>query len=295
MAWAAMVVAMLLWASSFVASKWALEDLSPEQAVGLRLIVAAAVTLPYLLIWGRRHLRSMTASHWKWLLALSLFEPCLYFLAEMNGLLYTSASAASLVTATLPIWVALGAWLVLKEQVSSQMWCGIVLAFAGTAALSVFGAPSETAPNPLLGNSLMVLAMLCACGYILIAKKLTASLDPWLITVLQIWIGMVFFMPFLLASPPDLAAVTPQGFWSTIWLGVVVSLGAYGFYNYAISQVPAQLAGMSINLIPLFSLVMAGVLLGERLSGAEMLAALCILAGVFVALWPRRSIPQQIA
>ena len=92
MAWASLIIAMMLWGSSFVGAKFALQSFTPEQAVGIRLLLGALVTLPWLLTWGRRHLAKMTSEHWKWLLVMSLFEPCLYFLAEMNGLVYTSGS-----------------------------------------------------------------------------------------------------------------------------------------------------------------------------------------------------------
>ena len=81
MAWGALILAMLIWSSSFVGAKFALQSFSPEQAVGLRLWLGAIVSLPWLLIWGRKHLAKMTRTHWKWLLLMSLFEPCLYFLA----------------------------------------------------------------------------------------------------------------------------------------------------------------------------------------------------------------------
>ncbi len=296
MAWAALIMAMLIWSSSFVASKLVLVDFTPEQAVGLRLLLAAAVTLPWLLIWGRAHLRRMTASHWKWLVLMALFEPCLYFLAEMNGLLYTSASAAGLVTSTLPLWIALGAWLLLKEQIGPRLIVGLALALTGTLTMTLLGQTSEAAPNPLLGNALMVLAMLMATGYVLVAKRLTNELSPWLITVLQIWVGAVFFVPFLLLDPPNLTTPSATAWQAMVWLGVVVSLGAYGLYNLGISQVSAQVAGMSVNLIPLFTLVLAGTILGERLSIGELLGGALILIGILVALWPRpTSVPEQVA
>lgn len=287
-AWGALIIAMLLWSSSFIGAKFALVSFSPEQAVGLRLLLGAVVTLPWLLIWGRPLLAKMRRRHWKWLLVMSLFEPCLYFLAEMNGLLYTSASAASLVTSTLPIWIALGAWYWLGEQIRMPLWIGLGLALAGTLIMTLLGQTSEAAPHPLLGNSLMLMATLMATGYVLIAKRLTDDLNPWLVTVLQLWVGAIFFLPWLIFTPPDLGQASVASLQAVAWLGVVVSIGAYGFYNVGISLVPAQIAGVAINLIPLFTLVMAYLILGERLAIGESLGAMMILAGIIVAVWPSR-------
>ena len=288
MAWGALIIAMLIWSSSFVASKFVLVDFNPEQAVGIRLLLAAAATLPWLLIWGREPIKRMRAEHWKWLIIMSLFEPCLYFLAEMNGLLYTSASAAGLVTSTLPIWIAIGAWLLLKERLSRNLIIGLGLALSGTLTMTALGEANAAAPNPLLGNALMVVATLMAAGYVLVAKRLTAELSPWLVTVLQIWVGAVFFVPFLLLNPPDLSTPSATAWQAMVWLGLVVSIGAYGLYNLGISQVPAQVAGLSVNLLPLFTLVLAAVILGERLNVGEMAGAMLILIGILVAVWPTR-------
>lgn len=62
--------------------------------------------------------------------------------------------------------------------------------------MTVFGVTSDSAPNPLLGNLLMLVATLCAAGYILVAKKLTDDLNPWIVTILQLWVGALFFIPF---------------------------------------------------------------------------------------------------
>ena len=286
MAWGALILAMLIWSSSFVGAKFALQSFSPEQAVGLRLWLGAIVSLPWLLIWGRKHLAKMTRTHWKWLLLMSLFEPCLYFLAEMNGLVYTSASAAGLVTSTLPIWIAIGAWYWLGERIARNLWIGLILALSGTGLMTLVGTPSEAAPNPLLGNALMVVATLMATGYVLIAKRLTDDLNSWLVTILQLWVGAIFFVPWLIFTPPDIEGASQVSIQATIWLGVVVSIGAYGFYNLGISQVPAQVAGLSVNLLPLFTLVMAWAFLGERLSLGESAGAGMILVGILIAVLP---------
>lgn len=295
MAWIALVVAMLLWSSSFVGAKFALESFSPEQAVGLRLLLGGLVALPWLLTLGRKYLKDMRPEHWKWLLVMSLFEPCLYFLAEMNGLVYTSASAASLVTSTLPIWIAIGAWYWLGERMTRAFIAGLVLALGGTIVMTVLGQSSEAAPNPLLGNSLMLVATLMATGYVLIAKRLTDDLNPWLVTILQLWVGAIFFLPWLMVTPPDVGRASIESLWAVAWLGVVVSIGAYGFYNLAISLVPARIAGVAINLIPLFTIVMAFVVLGERLSFGESMGAIMILVGIMIAVWPSRRVENPSA
>lgn len=294
-AWAALVGAMALWSTSFIAAKWALIDLSPEQAVGLRLWVATALTLPAALLLARRQLERLTREDWKLLCLVAIFEPCLYFLAEMHALLYTSASAAGLVTSTLPLWIAISAWWFLGERLKPRVAVAIGISMLGALGLTLVTETSGHASNPLLGNGLMLLAMIFGTGYVLIAKRLTKRINPWIITLTQAWIGALFFTPWMLFDPPELAAVSSKSWLAVLWLGSIVTLGAYGLYNVGISKVSAQTAGMAVNLLPIFTMLLAASLLHERLSAPELAAGACILVGVVLAAWPsqpRRALEQ---
>jgi drug/metabolite transporter (DMT)-like permease len=69
------------------------------------------------------------------------------------------------------------------------------------------------------------------------------------------------------------------------YLGVVVTVGAYGLYNYGVSQLPASQASGFTNLIPLFTLVFAMLLLGERLNTMQLFAAALVFGGVALSQW----------
>ncbi|MBL4573782.1 MAG: DMT family transporter, partial [Gammaproteobacteria bacterium] len=64
--------------------------------------------------------------------------------------------------------------------------------------------------------------------------------------------------------------------------GVIVTLGGYGLYNYAQSEIDASKAAAFINLIPLFTLLLAFLILGENLSSTQLVACAIILLGVFI-------------
>lgn len=99
--------------------------------------------------------------------------------------------------------------------------------------------------------------------------------------------GAVLY-PFLALDWPDFDQVGAPAWRALIWLGAVVSIGAYGFYNLGISKVSAQIAAVSINLIPLFTVVMAAVILGERLSPLEWAGGALILIGIVIAALPNK-------
>ncbi|HEJ1954397.1 EamA family transporter, partial [Pseudomonas aeruginosa] len=79
------------------------------------------------------------------------------------------------------------------------------------------------------------------------------------------------------------------GIQAVVYLGVVVTVGAYGLYNFGVGRLPASQASGFINLIPVFTLVFASLFLGETLNGPQMLAAGLVFIGVAISQW--RSAP----
>ena len=92
-------------------------------------------------------------------------------------------------------------------------------------------------------------------------------------------------------SAPFPTAISYEGLAAVAYLGLVVTVGAYGLYNFAVSRLPASQASAFVNLIPLFSLLFAVLLLGERLTGQQMFAAGLVFAGVAVSQWRRTPAP----
>jgi drug/metabolite transporter (DMT)-like permease len=277
-----LVVAMALWGSSFIALKVAFAELPAMWVIFGRMALGSLV---FLLAWrwrGRMHYRQ---GDWKYLLGLAACEPCLYFLFEALALEHTSASQAGMVTALLPLLVAVGAFIFLNERIARTTLAGFLLALFGAVWLSLAGSADEHAPNPLLGNFFELLAMLCAMGYTLLLKHLSARYSPFLLTAMVAFVGTLFFLPLALLGEPLPAQVSPLGLAAVAYLGVLVTVGAYGLYNFGVSRLPASQASGFTNLIPVFTLVFAMLLLGERLNSMQLFAVLLVFTGVALSQW----------
>jgi len=282
MAVACLVVAMALWGSSFIALKLAFAELPPLWVIFARMALGSLV---FLLAWRWRGQMHYRAGDWKYLLGLAACEPCLYFLFEALALQHTSAAQAGMVTALLPLLVAVGAFIFLRERISRTTLAGFVLAMLGAVWLSLAGGADEHASNPLLGNFYELLAMLCAMGYTLLLKHLSARYSAFLLTAMIAFVGTLFFLPLALFSAPLPRDISPMGLGAVAYLGIVVTVGAYGLYNVGVSRLPASQASGFTNLIPVFTLLFAILLLGERLNGMQMLAAALVFAGVLLSQW----------
>lgn len=276
-----LVVATFLWASTLVTLKIAFRTYDPMVVLFGRMLVASlcAVFVPSL--FKNAHVRKKDI---KLILFLVLCEPCLYYLFEAAALVRTSAAQAGMITAIMPMMTAVGAWIILKEQLSLRTCTGFALAVGGAVTLSLVSKASEHGPSPILGNFLEFLAMVCATGYALSLKKLTARYSPFFLTFVQAFAGTLFYFPILFFPGVHLPhKIDPFGLAAVLYLGICVTLGAYGLYSYGVSRIPASRATAFINLIPVFTLILSMLILKERFSGLQYMASAVILVGVFLS------------
>ncbi|MCF8044971.1 MAG: DMT family transporter [Desulfarculaceae bacterium] len=277
-----LLCATVLWASSFVALKIAFRNFDPMVVIFSRMLVGS---ICFLFLY---RFYKNTAIHKKDLFSLFLmvlFEPCLYFVFEAKAIQYTTASQAGMVSAFLPMLVAVGAFFVLKENLTPKIVTGLFISIVGVCWLSMAGTPALDAPNPALGNFYEFLAMVFAAGYTIVLKKLTNSrYSALFLTAIQAFAGSIFYLPILFLPSTELPVTfDPVSFGAIIYLGSAVTLGAYACFNYGVSKIPAGRASAFVNLIPVFSLFMGIIILGDSFTPQQCAACLIIFSGLLVS------------
>ena len=285
----ALVVAMLLWGSSFIALKYAFAFYHPMQVIFLRM---ASASVCFLLVLPKLLKVNYQKGDWKLMLLMSACEPCLYFVLEAEALQHTSASQAGMIVAMAPLMVAVVAYLFIGERINRQTLIGFVLAIVGAIWLSLSGEQSQHAPNPLLGNALELTAMVCAAFYSVALKHLSARYSAVFLTALQAFVGALFFLPLAMQTEIP-AQLNMHGMAAILYLGVCVTLGAYLAYNYAITRLPVSQAAAYINLIPVFTLLFAYLLLDDVLNSEQLLASGLIMLGLIYSQWRSKPLATE--
>ena len=278
----ALISAMILWSSSFIALKIAFRVYDPMVVIFGRMFVASLCFL----LFVRRFMATCTyeKGDYRTILFMAFCEPCLYFIFEARAIENTTASQAGLITAMLPILVMIAASFFLKETVNTKAKIGAALAVASVCWLTLESSPSSDAPHPILGNFYEFLAMVCATGYTISLKKLTSRYSPFFLTAIQAFTGSLFFFPFLLMPGVQIPRhFDPLSGGAIIYLGAVITLGAYGLYNFGVKHVPASRASIYVNLIPVFSVILGWLVLHETLSFRQMIAAAFVVGGVLIS------------
>jgi len=270
--------AVLFWGTSFAATKTALDSFAPMTVIWLRMVVATVVVLPFLPRLPRPRYKP---GDWRLLALSALFIPCFYYLCEGYAVRFTTSSQAGVVSAVVPLLVAAGAWLFLKERLTARSVIAIAASLVGVAMLSFGGVEQASASNPLLGNSLELLAMVAAAGSMLSIKHLTERYDAWFLTGMQAVVGAVFFLPFALSDGLQGVLAAPPVAWACVgYLGVFASLGAFGMYNTALKLMPASRASIAINMVPAVALLTGWLARGESLAVVQLIACVLIVGAV---------------
>jgi drug/metabolite transporter (DMT)-like permease len=284
-----LTLAMVIWASSFIVLKLAFRSYDPMVVIFGRMAVASCCFLCLFRSFGKIDYHR---GDWKPILLMTLCEPCLYFFFEARALTNTSAAQAGMICALLPLLVAVGARIFLKEAISTRTWAGFLLAITGAVWLSASGRATAEAPNPPLGNLLEFMAMVCATGYIIILKRLTARYSPLLLTAAQALVGSAFFLPMLFLPGTEWPTrFDGYGILAIVYLGAFVTMGAYGLYNFGISRIAASQASAFVNLIPVFTIILGRLILNERIALSQYPAVALIFIGIFLSQEIRRRSP----
>ncbi|VVE82342.1 EamA family transporter [Pandoraea sputorum] len=239
-------------------------------------------------------MRRVTRSQWGHLFVQTFFGTFLFTLLMLYGVRMTTATAAGVITATLPACVALLSWAVLREHPSRRALVSIGLAIAGVALLNAsrgdaHGASgADASSGAWLGNALVLGAVVCEAIYVIVSKRLAAELPAIDICAYTHLIGGLLMLPLGIVGlmAVDYSALTP-GHWALIvWYGLAASVFSFFLWMRGIRHVSAQLAGVFTAMVPVAATAYGVIFLGERLSVAQGGALTLTVAGIVLAALP---------
>lgn len=273
------------WGASFIFTKGLFlseEAITPTIIVTGRLAFASLFTIPLLL--ATRKLEPLRRGDLKVFLLLSFTEPFLYSICETSGVQHVSGSLASIVIATIPLFIPFGMALVYKERLRVAAVVGVLLSLCGIVLMTLDGNFSFSAS--LTGLLLLGAAVVIAVIYTLLLVRVLDHYRPSTITAYQNIISLFYFIPLLLATDlhqiPQLS-FSPRMMFYLAFLGIFCSTVAYMFFNYGMRRLGATAGSVYNNVIPVFSLLFALALGQETLNWMKIVGMAVVLVGLFVA------------
>ncbi|MDX1598082.1 MAG: DMT family transporter, partial [Marinobacter sp.] len=193
----------------------------------------------------------------------------------------------ALINATIPIFVALLAWLLLGDRTRPLQILGILLAVLGILIVVARGRLAVlTQLEAQPGDLIMVTAVFSWGLFSVLLRRQAVPLPALTFLTTQIALGTLVILPFYLIElmffkggfEVGRATITPL-----LYFAFFPGILAYGFWNHGVHQVGPARAAMFMYLTPVFASILAGFFLGERLGIFHIVGGVLILAGLFLA------------
>lgn len=274
-----LILAAIGWGGATTATKYALDGFGPSTLLLVKLLAAAAV------LWAVLAMRGIPRVAGKSRFALlGLFEPTLAYGALTVGLSYTTATNGSLLGASEACFVVALAAIFLKERIGARSMIGLLLAFVGVLLIEQVFAVS---PQLNVGDIIILAGNLAAAIYVILAVKVAPTIDSLSMTAYQFGFGVLLSVPFagwqwLSGREPFPSEVSANYWLVAALIGGVGFAGSFLLYNHVIRFVPAGLAGVTLNLVPLFGVLTAILFLGEHLTVWTVAGGAAVIAGIMM-------------
>jgi len=212
------------------------------------------------------------------------FFLALHFATWITSLEYTSvASSTALVTTNL-LWIGIASFVLFGERPSRLMAVGIAISITGS--LLIFWSDSrDSAPgsNPLLGNFLAVVGSWCFSTYLLIGRRLRASLPLPAYVWLAYGSAAIFLLLACQTSGTPLTGYTGAAYLVALGLAIGPQLLGHSAYNWSLKHVSATFIAVVTLGEPVGSALLAWLFFGEAFALLQGIGFVLLLVGIYLA------------
>jgi len=274
----------LFWAGNAVVARGVVGEIPPLALSFWRWALAFVLLLPFGLPRVLRQ-REVVRQRWGSLLALAAFS-----VGAFNTLLYLSAQTTTavnitLINSTIPVVVALLAWIILGDRIRPIQAIGILLALTGMLVIVAKGRWQTLTGLEFQPGDLIMIAAVSSWGlFSVLLRRQAVPLDPVAFLTVQVGMGVLVILPFYL-----LDLILSGGFTMRvglmppfIYVAIFPGLLAYAFWNFGVHRVGPSKAAMFMYLNPVFAAFLAFFFLGEKLTSFHLVGGLLILAGLYL-------------
>ena len=284
--WFLLIMANVLWAASYVVSKFVLFETSVTIMLALRMGISALLVLPFLI--ARRKDLNLTRQAIPQLLILALVGFVINKLLEYGGLALTTASDVALLITSESIFTAAFSWVFLRERFKRLTGFALLLGFIGVYLIVERSLVPNIPPGGgawrIVGDLLVVLALLVEAFYTVRGKALLVKYPPLMITSASIVVSMIFWTP-VAAWEIIHTGWHPLGLvaWLSVgWLALMSTVVAYLAWFQGLAKVDASSAASALFIQPLLGTFLAIVLLHDQLTPMTLVGGILIIVSVYL-------------
>ena len=277
------LVVVFIWGETFISTKVLITSgLMPADIFIYRF------SLAYVCLWAFCP-KQLWCDSWKdelVMVLLGIFGGSLYFLSENTALKFSTASNVSILVCSAPLLTALLISLFYKdERMNARQVLGSMIAFAGMA-LVVMNGSHVLNLNPL-GDLLAVGAALTWGFYSLFMKNVSDKYGVRFTTRKVFGYGLLTMLPYFLFVSPlntDPAILSQPAVWGNlVYLGLIASLLCFLTWNWCLPRLGTVRTTNLIYSQPFFTMLIAYVVLGERITWMAVIGTIILIGGMMMA------------
>ncbi|WP_411721568.1 DMT family transporter [Mycetocola sp.] len=281
-----LVLANLFWSGNYVVGNLVVGGISPLQLTAIRWAIAAPFLLVLAALIEKPDWRAALREWPMHLLqaALGLIAFCLF---SYQALAHTTALDAALVGATNPVLIAVIAAVLIRERIRRTSILGLVTSLFGVLLILTNGRLLEVFTTQYnVGGVWMLGAVMVWTVYTILGRTLKTA--PVTSAALQSILAAVALAPItLLVGGP--ITLDSAGWWGVLYIGLFPSVLSLMLWNISVKKIGAGRAGIYLNLMPVFTALMA-LAMGTPITLVQVLGGALVIAGVWLTSRPMRTI-----
>jgi drug/metabolite transporter (DMT)-like permease len=277
--------AMIIVGSAVVSGKLMVERMPVFLAAEMRFLISTLIFL-LLLIW-KEGLPVFSLRLVRILFLQSFAGVFLYNIFLLYGLKWTTASEAGIISSILPAIIAALGYIILKEKLSRLKNIAILISIGGILCLQLtdFHVIREFQILKILGNVLIICSVIAEAIFIILGKYASSKVSPLAISTSVSFFGTILFLP------PAIFQTMTSGYQfhsTTDWVlvgysAIIVTVAAFLLMYQGASVLPAYQTGILTSMMPLSTITLASLLLGETLKFHHFVGLLCVCTSIILA------------
>jgi drug/metabolite transporter (DMT)-like permease len=277
--WFLLVICNLFWAGNYVFGKYVISEISPLWITFSRWTLAMFFLFP-IAHYIERPVWSKVKKDWILLLGMGALGIIGYNLVLYSALEYTTATNAALVSALNPGFIVIFAMILYREKLSLMQAFGFLISLVGALIVLTNGELERIFKVQFnTGDLLMIGAVILWTFYSLMGRRV--STPPITATAVSTGFSVLLMAPFAFAQGIDIVRIDSLAITGILYMILFPSLGSFVIWNLSVQKVGASKAGVFLNLIPVFTALISGML-GESVSGAQGIGGVLVFCGVYL-------------
>ncbi len=273
----------IFWATAFPFIKIALEELNPVNLTILRLFLTCFFLLIIIIIFRNRFSKLNRKDIFP-IFILGFFGIIIYHLGLNYGEQFISASVASLIIATIPIFVVIMASIYLKEKITIKIIIGILFSLIGVIIISIYGTTNTKIEIEYITGALGVLiAAIVGAGYTIAGKKMLNRYSALSLTVYAMMLGSIGLLPFLSISFFEQISSLSIHIWFAVTsLALFSTVISYVFWYMALELKDASELSAYLYFIPVLSTLISFLFFNENITLMFIFGGGLVITGLLI-------------